>query len=95
MPAENLIIRGAPRYIRGAAAGARGVITLIPEARVGAGRALRPVAMIELHPEGVRRHSIAAPRAGLLPLGLAGLLVAGAALLLDRLWSRAIRGPRT
>ena len=40
MSEDSRIIRGAPRYIRGAAAGPAGVITLIPEALVACGVAL-------------------------------------------------------
>jgi hypothetical protein len=88
MNEESRIIRGSPRYIRGAAAGSAGVITLIPEAVVSAdGRTAEPVAVIELLPDGVRRHPIAPPvRSGMGRPALIALLAPLLATLLDRWW---------
>ncbi len=62
MPDQATIRRGAPRYIRGPAAGARGVVALVPEARLSPdGRTLRPLAIIEIRPDGLRRHSVGGP----------------------------------
>ena len=97
MSEESRIIRGAPRYMRGAAAGPAGVITLIPEAVVRAdGRTTEPVAVIELLPDGVRRHPIAPPtRSGMGRLALIALLAPLLATLLDRWWqARHTPGPR-
>src|SRR5690349_1372209 len=88
MSEESRVIRGAPRYIRGAAAGPAEVITLIPEAVLSPnGRSAEPVAVIELRPEGVRRHALAAPRrGGMGRLALSALLAPLLATLLDRWW---------
>jgi hypothetical protein len=88
MNEESRIIRGAPRYIRGAAAGPAGVITLIPEAVVSAdGRTVEPVAVVELLPDGVRRHPIALPtRNGMGQPALIAVLAPLLATLLDRWW---------
>jgi len=88
MSEESRVIRGAPRYIRGAAAGPAGVITLIPEAMLSAdGRTAEPVAVIELLPDGVRRHPVAPPaRNGMGRLALIALLAPLLATLLDRWW---------
>jgi hypothetical protein len=81
------MLRGQPRFIRGLAAGERGVVILIPEARLryrGAREStLQPAAVIELHATGVTRHEIADPDQLLRRrLALAGLAVGaiGAAL---------------
>src|SRR4051812_15813309 len=61
MPDEHEVLRGAPRYIRGPAAGGRGVIALVPEARLGAGgRRVHTAQVIELLPGGLRRHVVGA-----------------------------------
>jgi hypothetical protein len=88
MSEESRVIRGAPRYIRGAAAGPAEVITLIPEAVLRPdGQRAEPVAVIELQPDGVHRHMIAAPaRGGMARLALTALLVPLLATLLDRWW---------
>jgi hypothetical protein len=88
MSEDSRIIRGAPRYIRGAAAGPAGVVTLIPEAVFSAdGRTAEPVAVIELLPDGVRRHPIAPlARSGIGRLVLIALLAPLLATLLDRWW---------
>lgn len=87
MSEESRVIRGAPRYIRGAAGPAE-VITLIPEAVLSAdGQRAEPVAVIELRSDGVHRHAIAAPaRGGMARMALAALLVPLLATLLDRWW---------
>src|SRR5690349_17371086 len=88
MSEKSRVIRGAPRYVRGAAAGPAGVITLIPEVVVSAdGRTVEPVAVIELLPGGVRRHPIARPaRSGMGRPALIALLAPLLATLLDRWW---------
>ncbi|MGI8588928.1 MAG: hypothetical protein ACR2M0_14780 [Chloroflexia bacterium] len=56
-----MLLRGAPRYIRGEAAGPYGVISLLPEAEVGEdGQTVRPTAIIALLPGGLRRYEITA-----------------------------------
>lgn len=97
MSEESRVIRGAPRYIRGAAAGPAEVITLIPEAMLSAdGRTAAPVAVIELRPDGVRRHPVVPPaRSGMGRLALIALLAPLLATVLDRWWhARHSPGPR-
>jgi hypothetical protein len=97
MSEESRVIRGAPRYMRGAAAGPAEVITLIPEAVLSAdGQRAEAAAVIELRPDGVRRHAIAAPaRGGMARLALTALLAPLLATLLDRWWqARRRAGPR-
>jgi len=51
------IMRGAPRYVRGAAAGPWGVLSLVPEVAVSAdGQHAWPHAVVVITPAGVRRY---------------------------------------
>ena len=54
---DDLVVRGTPRYVDGPAAGAAGVLTLIPEA-VPTATGLRPVAVVAVLGEGVTRLAV-------------------------------------
>jgi hypothetical protein len=74
------VVRGRPHFVAGPPVGPRGMVAWIPEGRVvgrGARRRVAPVAIIELHATGVRRHPLRAGRTRLLmALGL-GCVLAG------------------
>jgi hypothetical protein len=55
------VVRGTPRYVDGAAAGAAGVVTLIPEA-VSTAAGVRPVAVVAVLGEEVTRLAVAPGR---------------------------------
>src|SRR5512140_2411428 len=63
MADENGVLRGAPRYLRGPAAGEYGALALVPQAAVGADGATRPTELIVLLPCGVRRIRLGRGRA--------------------------------
>lgn len=63
MPDENGVLRGAPRYLSGPAAGEHGALALVPQATVGADGATRPTELIVLLPGGVRRIRLGRGRA--------------------------------
>jgi hypothetical protein len=52
---EDSVLRGAPRYLRGPAAGRHGALALVPQAVVGADGVTRPSELIVLLPGGIRR----------------------------------------
>src|SRR5689334_22730476 len=65
MADDSPVIRGAPRYLTGPAAGAAGVLALVPEAALGVdGQTVRPTAIILLPPGAARRHPIPPARGG-------------------------------
>ena len=55
-----LLVRGAPRYVRGPAAGPAGPLSLIPEIRVDPDGTVRPAALLVIRPAGVERYPIGA-----------------------------------